>query len=364
MPRRSAPQLFPPVRGGHHGNRLSRSRRQGEGRGARRRGGRRLFLPALPLTPSFAPVFIINELAVDIAGLERVARSSATELAYRASEGIRTQRLRSTRSVAPNGTIIAEGNSWFNLPDIAGLVPPTLVDILAATRPIDNIAHWGDTLAQMVMAGEYAPYLATGKVEHFLFSAGGNDALGGGNLAAYIRQRESGDNDPANAPLYVKPSYYAMADGVEAVYRALLSNVRTLSPSTVVVIHGYDYCLPRKEGSWLGGPLRFRGFDPVFQRDFARAIVRVLVDDFNIRLERLASSFVNVEYVDLRGAADEDEWWDELHPKRAAAKKYAQRIGDRLGASSRGARAARRAAPPARRPATARRPARKSRRNN
>ena len=285
----------------------------------------RYFLQSVAPTPTFTPTFAINEHEVDISGLERVARASANELAYEGSLAVRSERLLGI-GLATEVTILAEGDSWFNLPDISGLVPNTLIDLLALKSPINNIAHWGDTLLQIVLAAEYNAHLSSGKIKHFLVSAGGNDALGGGELSKYIRQRVSGDNDPTNAPLYVRPSYYKMAADLEGVYRGFLTAVSKLSPGTEVIVHGYDYCLPRREGQWLGEPLAFRGFDPVFQREFARAIVRLLVDDLNIRLKRIAGSLPNVRYVNLRGTLGENDWWDELHANEGGAQKLAARF--------------------------------------
>lgn len=61
----------------------------------------------------------------------------------------------------------------------------------------------------------------------------------------------SGDNDPDNAPLYVLPAYYDMADDLEYIYYLFLDNVRRLSPNTVTLIHGYDYCLRAAAGYGL-----------------------------------------------------------------------------------------------------------------
>ena len=274
-------------------------------------------------TPTFTPTFAINEHEVDISGLERVARASANELAYEGSLAVRSERLLGI-GLATEVTILAEGDSWFNLPDISGLVPNTLIDLLALKSPINNIAHWGDTLLQIVLAAEYNAHLSSGKIKHFLVSAGGNDALGGG-ISKYIRQRVSGQ-DLTNAALYVRPSYYKMAADLEGVYRGFLTAVSKLSPGTEVIVHGYDYCLPRREGQWLGEPLAFRGFDPVFQREFQRAIVRLLVDDLNIRLKRIAGALPNVRYVNLRGTLGENDWWDELHANEGGAQKLAARF--------------------------------------
>ena len=285
------------------------------------------FRPDAPDASSFSPRFALDETAVDITGIERAARASATELAYQASLSVRTVRFGALAAAmdamaAPARPLLAEGDSWFNLPDLP-LVPPTLVDDLAASYSIANIAHWGDTLEEVVASGEATSRLAKGQFDYFLISAGGNDVLGGGHLQDFIRQRTSGDNDVNNAPLYIQENYYQRAAEIERVYGGFVRQAAKVSPKTKIFIHGYDYCLPRQGGHWLGEPLRFRGFDPFGNRDMARAIIRVLVDDFNTRLKRLALSIPNVVHVDLRNTVQEGDWWDELHPGDAAAQRLA-----------------------------------------
>lgn len=286
----------------------------------------RYFIRAPSTTPQFAPELAVNEKEVEVGGVAAAARASGAALGNRAMTIVREAQLAKAGAPKPDGTIVAEGDSWFNLPELGFpiSVPPTLIDQLALKMPINNIAHWGDELGQIIAEAEYMTYLATGKVKFLLFSAGGNDVLGGGHLAAYLRQRVSGDNDPKNAPTYILPAYYRRLDAVEVLLRTLVENVLRTSPLTVTLFHSYDYCIPLSMGRWLGVPLRSRGFDPHWQKDMARAIVQTLIDAFKTCLEQIAADYPgSVVAVNLTGTVKVSEWWDELHPGKVAAKRLA-----------------------------------------
>ena len=93
---------------------------------------------------------------------------------------------------------------------------------------------------------------------------------------------------------------------------------------TVIVFHSYDYCIPLSMGRWLGEPLRSRGFDPHWQKEMARAIVRTLIDGFRIRLQHIADDFPgSMVALNLAGTVKVAEWWDEQHPGKVAAKRLA-----------------------------------------
>ncbi len=86
-------------------------------------------------------------------------------------------------------------------------------------------------------------------------------------------------------------------------------------PVEIDTTHSRNRDGSRWNGKWLGKPMREKlGIeDPQLQRD----IVRVLVDQFNIRLAGLATTYSPfVTYVDCRGAVpNDDDWYDEIHPK-------------------------------------------------
>jgi hypothetical protein len=284
----------------------------------------------------FLPALKLNSKTVETAGLVQSGHAIATALArdidildpLRAA----TAGAFAHKAATPKGavvaakagaTILAEGDSWFDLPLI---YPRTMVDFLGEKHKIVTLAQWGDTLENMVSSPQFIAPLKTKAFKHFLFSAGGNDIVGGGRIDRFVRMFDVGHQDPKDAAWYVKDAFVAALDHVMALYREILAIVKKTSPDTKLVLHGYSYVLPQKNGAWLGNTMEnMLGLDPVHRPDLCRAIVRVLLDAFNMRLKQFAgSSNGAVIYVDLRKAAKANEWFDELHPREVATKRFAQ----------------------------------------
>jgi hypothetical protein len=290
----------------------------------------RWFVPDPVPEKPFSPGFKVNEATVDVTGVERTAAAAATALVRDAM--LAEPRLGATpRAAAVAADVLAEGDSWFDLPAAFGY-PPTAIDILQRTRGVRNIAMHGDELAGMIAAAEFAPHLRSGAIRHFLFSGGGNDVLG--RLKDHLHQRRSGDSDPANAKTYVRRSFHTALGTVERQFADLAARVRALSPGTTLYVHGYDYAIPNRFGAYLGNAFQFRGFHPEDQRLLCAAIIRHMVDLHNGRLKRLARAHANLVHVDLRGLLAPADWLgDEIHPGRSGAAKIAARLDAVLGSA-------------------------------
>ena len=274
----------------------------------------------------------LNRTAVDFQGVEKSSKL-ADALAHDATIG----RDRQMRAAGPpkeyqrKTPIIAEGDSWFRLPPL--VMPPTLVDLLQQTYgyPINNMAHWGDTLAGMILAGQFWPPLVSGQADTFLFSAGGNDVLGGeGGIARFLRLFDVGHTQPSDAPYYIKPEFYDNLKLVLQDYESLIQRVHVRAPDVIMLGHGYDYAIPRVDGPWIGNGMMYVGLDPTFNAGLCQAIVRIMIDAFNNALAAFARIYSNYRHVDLRGAIGMNEWRDELHPTQAGAAKTAARFDDAL----------------------------------
>lgn len=212
--------------------------------------------------------------------------------------------------------IVSEGDSWFQYPVLLRDVIDNLMDDYA----ILSLDAAGDTLQQMVDQGEYLKSLTATGASIFLFSAGGNDVLGGGRLEAHLR-----DFDPdLSAEQHLQPSFDQLIDRAIALYDRILRSVEKLPSGVHTICHGYDRAIPNK-GKWLGRPMVERGIvDPAFQAK----IVAVMVDRFNARLKALARHFDRVTYLDLRTVVGTDlkRWDDELHPKNPGYADVAARF--------------------------------------
>jgi len=266
-----------------------------------------------------------NTGAVDISNTPS-AHALAAPLLRDAGIGLQLERL----PVKPKAVkfnrklpLIAEGDSWFKLPDVHPPVPRTLVDFLEPQFPTVNLAHWGDTLADIILKGQFWTYLQSGSSDVFLFSAGGNDVLGGGELWRFLELFDVDHARPKDASYYLKQDFYDNLNGIIASYQRLIEAIKLRAPHVIMLGHGYDYPIPYIDGPWLGGPLTRQGIDPLDHTELAEAIIHLMIDTFNNRLQALEKSYSNFKYVDLRGTIDDDEWWDELHPREVGAKKTA-----------------------------------------
>jgi hypothetical protein len=291
----------------------------------------------------FLPGLKLNSRTVDTAGLAQSATAIATALArdidildpLRAATANAFAHKATTAkgavlAAAAGATILAEGDSWFDLPLI---YPRTLVDFLGERHKIVTLAQWGDTLEAMVAARQFVEPLKTKAFRHFLFSGGGNDIVGGGRIQDFVRQYDVGHPAPGDAAWYVKDAFVDALDRVMALYREIAAIVKRTSPTTTLVVHGYACVLPQPNGTWLGKTMgEFLGLDPVHKAALCRAIVKVMLDAFNVRLKRFAdSSNGAIVYVDLRKAVKADEWYDELHAREVAAKRFARAFETTLG---------------------------------
>lgn len=211
--------------------------------------------------------------------------------------------------------IVSEGDSWFQYPI---LLKDTIDHLYSRRLAIRSLDAAGDTLANMLAEHEYIEAIQETGASIFLLSAGGNDALGGGNLRAHLR-----DFDPSLSPAaHLLPSFDKLLDNALAMYERVLREVELL-PGVVTICHGYDYAIPNA-GKWLGKPMISRGItDPAVQR----AISMQMINAFNDRLRLLVVRFgARVIHVDARGTVGTElnNWHDELHPKNDGYGRVAQ----------------------------------------
>jgi lysophospholipase L1-like esterase len=288
----------------------------------------------------------INPENVDIARVESAALL-AKPLLHDASIML-DQRMGLRRTAAAKfrrkGPIIAEGDSWFRLPSWFPGVPDTLVDELEKNYPIVNLAHWGDTLSEIILRGEFWPYIlpATGQSDVLMFSAGGNDVVGNGELWRFLNLFDVDHADPSDAAYYVRQEFYDNLELIVGNYRGLIESIRNRAPNVIVAAHGYGYVSPKPGGPWLYEPMTRQGLYYEDRPKLCQAILNIMIDAFNNRLSALQQAYPsNFRYVNLRKALNASDWWDELHAKTSGAQKLAReyaRVLDKLPAS--------RAAPP------------------
>jgi hypothetical protein len=205
--------------------------------------------------------------------------------------------------------IVSEGDSWFQYPF---LLQETIDHLLARKYAIRSLDAAGDTLENMIETNEFAEQIVATGASVFLFSAGGNDVLGGGAIANYLA-----DFDPGKSPAeHILPEFENLLGRAIAGYDQILRTVEKLPGDVLVICHGYDRPIPKK-GRWLGKPMESRG---IKDRKFQKRITDELIDRFNGRLKSLIHGYENARYVDLRNmiGPNENRWFDELHPTSTA----------------------------------------------
>ena len=283
---------------------------------------------------TFRPRFRVNTETVDVTGVEGAARSGHA-LALDAERQAQPKALApQAATAAAAAVILAEGDSWFSHP----LVKTPIHVLQDNGYNIVNLAKAGDTLEGMLTRRQYAPFLRAGGVSHFLFSGGGNDVLG--ELRGLLNQisfSHTDPNNPAHVAFYVKPDFKAVLTLLRARYVRLIDDVRSISPGTRLMLNGYAYARAVGHGPFIGDDFEFLGFDLTHQPEhvqLAWAIIRSMVDRFNVMLQNLAANTSSVSYQDLRpvvSQTDPLDWFDaELHPSRCAAKRIAQVFADEL----------------------------------
>jgi hypothetical protein len=137
--------------------------------------------------------------------------------------------------------IVAEGDSWFCYPRDSVWVPDDApVDVVAQLSnefAVSGVAKPGDTAQNM--ADFFHPFvtqdLQTWNAHILLLSAGGNDLLGEGRLASYLRD----GNRPVSQ--YLKPAFFAL---VEDVLTRLERMVRRSAPRRLGVAPSASHMLP------------------------------------------------------------------------------------------------------------------------
>jgi lysophospholipase L1-like esterase len=250
---------------------------------------------------------------------------------------------------SPFGTLLAEGDSWFDYP---------FNDILKQLQEdhgydIESVAHMGDRVEDMAyMPKQFERFTeAIDKLlrrsiipRAILLSGGGND-MAGDEFAMLL--------DHARSPV---PGFNrSVVDGIvderiRYAYISLISAMTTLSKGRTgrivpIVIHGYDYPVPDGRGLAGGwGPLPGPWLEPGFRQkgfeNLAATTVMAgrLIDRFNGMLRSVASlpAFAHVHYIDLRGTLSNGPnyrtWWtNELHPTGRGFKAVAARFAATIG---------------------------------
>ena len=231
---------------------------------------------------------------------------------FNSQEVTRSSRGSTTRGVArsaplQNRVVVAEGDSWFNLPPL--IRPTAIADRIWWNRSynIKNIARWGHTLKTILHQGQHLRTLEHYKPAYFLLSAGGNDlqqGLASGTfLHAYDPRRPVHDYLTDQA----KQDFDEIADN----YRTLLNQVSSKFPDTKTITYGYDYPRPLVgNGRYIGQFLHKQGFP----REIMTELVRPSMEELNNRIRSVSLEFQNITFLNCLNVTNDFTWYDDMHP--------------------------------------------------
>lgn len=247
----------------------------------------------------------------------------------------RRARFIAAMSAGPTGpVIVAEGDSWFCYPRDSVFVPDDApLDVIAQLSDefaVNGVAKPGDTA--QTMADFFEPFVTqdiqTWNADVLLLSAGGNDLLGEGKLASFLR---NGDRPLSQ---YLKPEFFGLVEGVLGRLERMIRAARRAKSDLKVILHGYDYARPSGNGPWLRAPMAKLAIPAAKHQD----IVKRIVDSFYSRLaavadeldQELSGGSGEIVVLDLRGSVGAGQWYDELHPSSQGFAKVRKRFRKRI----------------------------------
>ena len=278
--------------------------------------------------------------------------SAARESGIAAAENVlarRKQRLRTIKRVTSLGTLVAEGDSWFDYP---------FSDVLEELEDrhgwdVVSVARAGDRLEDMAYDDRQLSKLerALRKVKEqrkdlkaVLVSGGGND-IAGDEFAMLLNHKRSG-LPPLNAQVIaglfderLHAAFVSLAFGVTTLCQELFGK------AIPILLHGYDRPVPDGRGflggfsilpgPWLEPGFLRKGFDEDDLHE-TTDLMSQLIDGFNDLVSTVAGGpdLSHVHYVDLRGLLSNEledkkykkSWANELHPTDKGFQAVAERF--------------------------------------
>ena len=217
--------------------------------------------------------------------------------------------------------IVSEGDSWFQYPFFL----KDIIDYIDDEFAVRSLGAAGDTMSDMLEEKEYLKHIKDEDADVFLFSGGGNDMLGNGGLVSMLHQYDS----KMKAEDYLNNvAANNIFETIKGNYSSLIQQISDEFPNVHILIHGYDYILPDpNNGKYLWEPMNSRG---ILVAKLKKDIARVLINRFNLILERLSDG-ERVHYINCRDSINDPSYWDdEIHPTSKGFKLIAERFKEKL----------------------------------
>ncbi len=234
-------------------------------------------------------------------------------------------------------TILAEGDSWFRY--VIGYAVIWHLEVLDRRRNhICNLASPGD-LSSEIMHGDSVKRLErelrrgpsrNRKYDALLFSAGGNDLVGGNRFGRYLKPYTAG---MAAKDVLLKPMVKHAFDLLDADYEKLIAIRDRVAPTTRIYFNAYDLAQPTGEGvcnrgPWLKPALVEAGVPTNLQVE----VVEVFLRRYARRLRAIARRHNDVVILATQDTLTANEWANEIHPTKNGFRKIAEVFQAQLAA--------------------------------
>jgi hypothetical protein len=244
--------------------------------------------------------------------------------------GRRRRKQEKSYSLIQKKRIVAEGDSWFDLPWFYE-VYAIAERIQADNRfEMENVADYGHTIIEILDQHEYMRAIGDENPDFFMFSAGGNDLQEGLAKGSYIHDYDV--NRPADE--YLTAEGKKGLDCIGTNYKLLLNEVCNAFPELPIICHGYD-CPPKRVlnsgGMWVGKYLKDKHGIP---DDLMVPIVGSVLDKLKFVIVGVTSSVKTARYLDLRGKAGPADWLDDMHPRNPGFILLASKFEEAMSGSN------------------------------
>ncbi len=246
-------------------------------------------------------------------------------------------------SLGNNGTLVAEGDSWFDYPgnDVLSMLEDE------HAYDVEAVAHRGDRVEGMAyddgqlldFSRRLEKVIRKGITPAAILLSGGGNDIAGEEFEMLLDHK--GSMKPGLNKLVVEG---ILQQRILLSYTTIISAVTKICQERVgrpirILVHGYDHPIPDGRGYlggfWiLPGPWLRPGFYKKGYRDLREntRIIGGLIDQFNDMIASLPTitGFGHVRYVNLRGCLSapnyKDVWDNELHPTERGFSLVADRF--------------------------------------
>ena len=212
-------------------------------------------------------------------------------------------------SFAPRQRVVAEGDSWYNLPKF--FRPPAIADWIKKNKrfKLKNIAKWGHTLDEILSQNEYLEAIDEYRADFFMLCGGGNDLqeglASGKYIHSYDKTREIDD--------YLTDEGKRGLSDIENGLREIMTKVSHNYSTLPILTHGYDFPRPLVGGgTYIGKYLRKMGFPD----EKMQPVINSVLNQLNHHVEAAANAHQTALFVDCRELTKEFTWYDDMHPSQ------------------------------------------------